>query len=161
MEQEIRTYLKLLEDSLQKKEQQLNVLLYLSNEQKKLLAEEKFSIEKFNELMDQKEPCIEQISTFDYGFEGIYNRLKPVFEKDKAPYQQEIERLQQLIKQITETSVQLKVLEQQNKSHLEMRLQERKKEIKTFKQSNKTVSNYYKNMIGTQTNQSYFMDKKQ
>ena len=161
MEQEVRTYLRLLEDSLQKKEQQLSILLVLSNEQKKLLAEETFSIEKFNEVMDKKEPCIEQISTFDYGFEGIYNRLKPVFEKDKAPYQQEIERLQQLIKRITEASVQLKVLEEQNKSQLEMRLRERKKEIKTFKQSNKTVSSYYKNMAGTQINQSYFMDKKQ
>ena len=161
MEKEVRTYLKLLEDSLQKKEQQLEVLLYLSNEQKRVLSEEPFSMEKFSELMDQKEPCIEQIATFDYGFEGIYNRLKPVFEKDKAPYQQEIERLQQLIKRITEASVQLKALEEQNKSRLEMRLHEHKKEIKTFKQSSKTVSSYYKNMVGTQTNQSYFMDKKQ
>ena len=161
MEKEIKTYLKLLEDSLQKKEHQLSVLLEISNEQKQLLAEETFSMEKFSELMDKKEPCIEQIATFDYGFEGIYNRLKPVLEKDKAPYQQEIERLQQSIKRITEASVQLKALEEQNKNRLEMRLREHKKEIKTFKQSNKTVSNYYKNMTGTNTNQSYFMDKKQ
>ena len=161
MEKEVRTYLKLLEDSLQKKEHQLNILLQISNEQKQLLAEETFSIEKFNELMDKKEPCIEQIATFDYGFEGIYNRLKPVLEKDKALYKQEIERLQQLIKRITEKSVQLKALEEQNKSRFEMRLKEQKKEIKTFKQSRKTVSSYYKNMTGTNTNQSYFMDKKQ
>ena len=160
MEKEVRTYLKLLEDSLQKKEHQLSMLLQISNEQKQVL-EENFSIEKFSELMEKKEPCIEQIATFDYGFEGIYNRLKPVLEKDKAPYKQEIQRLQQSIKRITEASVQLKALEEQNKIRFEMRLKEQKKEIKTFKQSSKTVSSYYKNMAGTQTNQSYFMDKKQ
>ena len=161
MDKEIRTYFKLLEDSLRKKEQQLGILLYLSNEQKKMLSAEDFSMEEFAQLMDKKEPCIEQIANFDYGFEGIYNRLKPVLEQDKAPYQQEIEVLQQYIRRITEASVQLKALEEQNKSRLEMKLREQKKEIKTFKQSNKTVSNYYKNMIGAQTNQSYFMDKKQ
>ena len=160
MEKEVRTYLKLLEDSLQKKEHQLSMLLQISNEQKQVL-EENFSIEKFSELMEKKEPCIEQIATFDYGFEGIYSRLKPVLEKDKTPYQQEIQRLQQSIKRITEASVQLKALEEQNKIRFEMRLKEQKKEIKTFKQSSKTVSSYYKNMAGTQTNQSYFMDKKQ
>ena len=161
MEKEVRTYLKLLEDSLQKKEQQLEILLYLSNEQKRVLSEEPFSLDVFSKLMDQKEPCIEQIATFDYGFEGIYGRLKPVLERDKAPYQQEIERLQQLIKRITEKSVQLKALEEQNRSRFDMRMREQKKEIKTFKQSSKTVSSYYKNMVGTQANQSYFMDKKQ
>ena len=136
MEKEVRTYLKLLEDSLQKKEHQLSMLLQISNEQKQVL-EENFSIEKFSELMEKKEPCIEQIATFDYGFEGIYNRLKPVLEKNKALYQQEIERLQQSIKRITEASVQLKALEEQNKIRFEMRLKEQKKEIKTFKQGSR------------------------
>ena len=54
MEKEIKTYLKLLEDSLQKKEHQLSMLLQISNEQKQVL-EENFSIEKFSELMEKKE----------------------------------------------------------------------------------------------------------
>ena len=161
MEQDIKVYFKLLEQSLYKKEQQLQILLQLSNEQKQLLSAEELDMEKFGELMDKKAPCIEEIGKFDLGFESIYARLKPVLEKDKTPYQKEIQVLQQCIKRITEASVQLKALEQQNKSRLELKLREQKKEIKTFKQSSKSVSNYYKNMIGINAQQSYFMDKKQ
>ncbi len=158
--QEFSTCFKLLEDTIQKKEQLLDALLGLTKEQEAVLSGEKFSMEEFTELMDKKEPYIRKIADFDAGFEAVFAKIKPVMEDYKKAFEPRIRALQQKIKTVLEKGAALCSLEEQNKARLEICLREKKQEIKNFKRSSQTVSSYYKNMSGAVADQSFFMDKK-
>ena len=157
---EFATCFKILEDTIQKKEQYLDELLVLTKGQETVLLMEKFSMDEFEALMEKKEPYIQKISEFDTGFEGIYAKMKESMEAYKKEYEPRIRALQEKIKSVLEKGATLCTLEEQNKARLEYCLRDKKKEIKTFHKSSRTVSNYYKNMSGTVSEQSFFMDKK-
>lgn len=158
--EEFSTCFKVLEDTIQKKEQYLDTLLMFTKEQETVLLQEAFSMEVFSELMDKKEPFIRKISEYDAGFEAVFAKIKPVIEEYKKEFEPRIRALQQKIKAVLEKGAALCALEEQNKSRLEFCLKDKKQEIKNFKRSSQTVSSYYKNMSGSFSDQSFFMDKK-
>lgn len=158
--EEFSTCFKVLEDTIQKKEQYLDTLLMFTKEQETVLLQEAFSMEVFSELMDKKEPFIRKISEYDAGFEAVFAKIKPVIEEYKKEFEPRIRALQQKIKAVLEKGAALCALEEQNKSRLEFCLKDKKQEIKNFKRSSRTVSSYYKNMSGSFSDQSFFMDKK-
>jgi len=80
---EFATCFKVLEDTIQKKEQYLDELMALTKGQETVLLMEKFSMDEFEALMEKKEPYIQKISEFDAGFEGIYAKMKPEMEHYK------------------------------------------------------------------------------
>lgn len=151
---------KVLEDTIQKKEQYLDELLALTKGQESILLMEKFPMEEFSEYMDKKEPYIQKISEFDAGFEAVYDKIKPVIEEYKSEYELRIRAMQQKIKTVLEKGAALCALEEQNRTRMEFCLRDKKQEIKNFKRSNRTVSSYYKNMSGAVSDQSFFMDKR-
>lgn len=157
---EFSTCFKVLEDTIQKKERYLDELLALTKGQESLLLMEKFSMEEFDTFMEKKEPYIAKISEFDAGFEAVYAKMKPSMEDFKKEFEPRIRGLQGKIKTVLEKGAALCTLEEQNKTRLEFCLKEKKQEIKNFKKSSRTVSNYYKNMAGALSDQSFFMDKK-
>lgn len=151
---------KVLENTIEKKEQCLDALLQLTKEQEFILTAEQFSMDEFSALMDKKEPYIGKITEFDSGFEAVFAKIKPVMEEYKTEFEVRIKALQQRIRAVLEKGAALRTLEEQNRGRLEYCLKEKKQEIKSFKKSSRTVSNYYKNMSGTTADQSFFMDKK-
>ena len=157
---EFATCFKVLEDTIQKKEQYLDELMTLTKGQENVLLAEKFSMDEFEALMEKKEPYIQKISEFDAGFEGIYAKMKPVMEIYKKEYEPRIRALQAKIKTVMEKGAALCALEEQNKTRLEHCLKDKKQEIRTFHKNSRTVSSYYKNMAGSVSDQSFFMDKK-
>lgn len=157
---EFSAYFKVLEDTIEKKNKILNELYRLTRDQETLLSGEDFSMEDFMELIEKKSPLIDKVSEFDAGFQGVYDKIKPVMDTYKAEFAPRIKELQKKIKTIMEKGAVLCSLEEQNKLKLEVCLGEKKQEIKNFKRSSQTVSNYYKNMSGSVTDQSFFMDKK-
>lgn len=158
--QEFSTYFKLLEDTIEKKEQYLDALFELTKEQEAVLLREKFSMEEFEGLMDKKDTYIQKVAEFDTGFEAVFAKVKPVIEDYKKAFEPRIKALQQKIKTVLEKGAALCALEEQNKARLEISLRDKKQEIKNFKKSSQTVSSYYKNMSGAVADQSFFMDKK-
>lgn len=157
---EFSTCFKVLEDTIQKKDGYLDEVLLLTKAQEEVLLKEQFSMDDFTALMDKKEPYILKISEFDAGFEGVYAKMKPEMETYKKEFEPRIRQLQSMIKRVLEKGAALCTLEEQNKSRLDYCLKDKKQEIKNFKRSSQTVSNYYKNMSGSVTDQSFFMDKK-
>jgi len=157
---EFGTCFKVLEDTIQKKEQYLDELMSLTKGQETVLLMEKFSMDEFEALMEKKEPFIQKISEFDTGFEGIYAKMKPVMESYKMEYEPRIRVLQAKIKTVLEKGAALCALEEQNRTRLEYCLKDKKQEIRNFNKSSRTVSSYYRNMAGAVSDQSFFMDKK-
>jgi len=158
--EEFSTCFKVLENTIEKKELYLDELLQLTKEQEFVLLAESFSMDEFTVLMEKKESYINKIAEFDAGFEGVFVRIKPVIESYKMEYESRIKALQQRIRAVLEKGAALCTLEEQNKQRLEYCLRDKKQEIKNFKRSSQTVSNYYKNMSGSVADQSFFMDKK-
>lgn len=154
------TCFKVLEDTIQKKEQYLDELLALTKEQETILLAEKFSMDAFDALMEKKDPYIKKISEFDAGFESVYARMRPEMENYKKEFEPRIRALQGKIKSVLEKGAALCTAEEQNRTRLEYCLKDKKQEIKNFKKSSSTVSSYYKNMAGALSDQSFFMDKK-
>lgn len=158
--EEFSTCFKVLEDTIQRKEQYLDALLGFTKEQETVLLREKFSMDEFSALMDKKEPYIKKIAEFDAGFEAVFAKIKPVMETYKKEFEPRIRALQLKIKSVLEKGAALCALEEQNKTRLEFCFKDKKQEIKNFKRSSQTVSSYYKNMSGALSDQSFFMDKK-
>ena len=159
-EKEKETYLALLEDSLIKKSSILDQLMELTKEQEMIIRAESINEERFNYIIDQKEVLIEKLLSFDNGFEQIYQHIKDELSKNKDRYQKEIQRLQELIAGITDKSVALQAAERRNKVKLDAYLATKKESIRSFKISNQTATNYYKNLTGQHQGQAYFFDQK-
>ncbi len=158
--QMISTYLQMLNSSLKRKVAILEQILTFTEEQNLSFANEKTTIEIMEQCVLKKEPLIHQLNEMDAGFDSVYSKIKEIVQQDKNIYKDEIGQLQQSIVKVTELSIKIQTLEQNNKLKFEVYSRNKKQEIKQFKVSNKTVSSYYKNMTGKTQGQSYFYDKK-
>lgn len=155
------TYIKILLDSMKKKERIMQYLLGETKEQKQILLVEPFDIDNFEKSMERKELLIEQLNQLDDGFEIMYQRVKEELSKKRETYQTEIIELKKLISSVTDIGVKIQALEQRNKRSMEQCLIKQKQEIKQVKISNQTATKYYNNMANQyQNNQSYFLDRK-
>lgn len=157
MEQE---YLNILITSLRKKSSILRELLGKTEEQKALLTDETFSETAFMELTEEKTVLLENLNQQDEGFEGLYQRVAPILQGKKALYKEEIQTMQQLIREITDLSVAVQSLETRNRAGLELYLRNKRTEIRQVKRSRSAAANYYNTMSKMNLTDPQFMDKK-
>lgn len=154
------TYVQILINTLIKKNNLLDRLIEITSLQEEYIAAESFEMDKFEQSLSEKESMIEQLNQLDDGFEKVYDHVKDEICNNEMQYKEEIYRLKELIKRVTEKSVKIQTAEMRNKSKLETYIAIKKKEIKNFKLSSQTAANYYKNTTNQQNGQSYFLDKK-
>ncbi len=155
-----RSYVDILEKTLESKLQYLRGLMEATGQQEVLIRKEEIDSDSFVACISRKEELLTKIEAADDGFEAIYSRVKVELEEHGDVYREEIPRLQKLITQITEESVALQASEQRNHNQMQAYFARKKKEIKDFHVNNKTVSNYYRNMADKHQGQSYFLDSK-
>ena len=155
-----KTYINMLIDILVKKKTIMEKLLERTLYQKILLEDADLKMDDFEAVLPVKDELIKSLTDADHGFDDIYAKVEAELHINKNQYKQEITTLQQLIKDITDKSVKLQALEQNNRDRLELYLTQKKLEFKNFKISNKTANSYYKNMSGSNSGESYFMDKR-
>ncbi|WP_033168602.1 flagellar export chaperone FlgN [Clostridium sp. KNHs205] len=154
-------YLNVLIDTLRKKEELLNTLIELTKEQDSILAESKFSLDRFDSIMQDKDKVINQLNQVENGFEVIYQRVEKELPANKEQIKREILEIQKLIRNITDKSMTIQALESKNKEKLIMQLAGRRQEIRSFKATNLAADRYHQNMANQhQEGQSYFLDKK-
>lgn len=154
------TYIKILTDTLSKKSKLLDELIELNKEQENMLTSFEVNIESFDDTINKKEILIVQLNQLDDGFEMIYARVQDEIKHNALNYKYEIVVLQEFIKNIMEKSMNLQIMEKSIKLKWETYLMKQKQEIKNYKISSQTVSNYYKNMMNEYQGESYFLDKK-
>jgi len=162
MEQETQKepYIALLEDSLEKKCKLLDSLYESSKEQETLFNEDNINEELFNRIIEDKDKLIQIIIKLDAGFELIYQRVKDELSINPTKYKNEIMKIQSLVSDVTDKGIQLQVIEKRNKLKIEDYFRTKRKDIKDFKISNQSATNYYKNMADQNQQQAYFFDKK-
>lgn len=160
MGEDIISYIKILSESLEKKDKLLNQIIELTREQEAILNASDFDVTAFDMTMDAKQNLIEQLEQLDSGFENIYNRIKDEIVLNKEKYQSYIISMQNTIGNLTKKSVIIKALEEQNKIKVQTCLANQRQQIKQIKKSSQTAASYYKNMADQHHDQSYFLDKK-
>lgn len=161
MENDIAVYVTALEDSLQSKEQVLQNLLRLTEEQRLVLEQEQVDADAFDNLLEEKEVYIKKLEELDQGFEKLFQRIGTAIKAEKERYKAQILRMQELIRKITECSMKIQMAEKQNRELFDAFMSGKRREIRDFKVSNKTAVSYYQNMANQHHEwQSYFMDKK-
>ena len=101
------------------------------------------------------------MTELDKGFDSVFKKVGIYLSQNKYAYQSRILEMQNLIRSITDVSVELQSLEQQNKNFFNKFLREKRHEISSFKTSNKVAVSYYQNMSNQHREwQSHFLDQR-
>lgn len=154
------SYIDILQQSLEKKSKILDQIMEENRKHAEIAAAEKFDPEAFDVVFDRKDQLLEELDQLDRGFSTVYARVKDELIKNKDAYREQIVRLQQLISEITDKSMDIQATEKRNQETLMNRMDSVKKEIYQAKNTKNIAANYYKNMNGLGYVEPQFMDKK-
>lgn len=162
MNNDVTVYVNVLKDSLVQKKQVLEKLEELTAKQEQIVSKDEIAMDDFEACMEDKETYIERLMQLERGFEHIYERVSEEIKAEPDKYKADILQMQELIRQITELSTRIQVLEKQNKAKMDNYFKEQRKEIRGARQNTKVADSYYQNMANQPgMSASRFMDKKQ
>ena len=157
-------YVTVLSDSLKKKFEILKEIFELTKEQNNILSEqniEKVDIDAFDHIVDRKTVLLVEMQKLDDGFDSIYKKVGSFLSENKENYKTVILEMQNLIRVITDTGMQIQHLEMQNKTKFNTFIRNKRHEINDFKRSNMVATSYYQNMSNQHREwQSHFLDQK-
>ena len=156
----MENYLDILEGSLQKKLKVLEEIAVYNQEQEQLLKKESVPLEELDENMNHKDELIQKLTVLDEGFETLYERIKEQLLAGKDDYKEQINKLQQLISQITEKGVSIQAQEARNKKLIEDYFKKERSQLRQNRQSSKAAYNYYKSVNNTNVVMPQMMDQK-
>ena len=153
-------YIAILKSSLDKK---INILEQISvkNEEQKVLAlADKFDIDKFDVIYEEKGKLIAELNLLDSGFQSVFDRVKDALETDKDKYKEDILTLKRLVTRITELSMEIQASEARNKELMEKSTYNLKQDVKTARATNRAAIDYYHSMAKLNVVDPQFLDKK-
>ena len=110
------TYVAMLKDILVQKKKVTEEILWVTLEQETTLAPELEDMDRFDALMEKKEPLLTKLEQLDTGFSDIYAKVQATLSGQKEAYKEEILAMQKLITEVTEISVKIQALEERNQS---------------------------------------------
>ena len=109
--------------------------------------------------MEEKSACIDILNSLDEGFQSVYDRVRDDIQMYKQNYKNDIQRLQELIREVSSLSATIQAQESRNKVQIERKFRQLREETKTAKRSVSMANKYYQNMSRV-SNEPQFMDKK-
>ena len=153
-------YVVMLRESLQKKASILRDIIILNEEQKTILEDENATPDEFESNVNSKDELVQQIVALDDGFEGIFKKVEREFTINKEAYVDEIHRMQDLIREITDLSERVQAQERVNSNLAREKFSSIRAQVRKVRQGQKAVSNYYNNMMQTNYYDPQFFDNK-
>lgn len=154
-------YLKVLEESLEKKLQILQQLQEYSEEQQKVFQAPTVDLEKFDEYVDKKDKLIEELTILDNGFETLYRNVSQELEGNREKYAAQIKQLQELVTRVTEKSVSIQAQEARNKKLVDDFFRRERANLAQSRKTSKAAFDYYRSMSNTNVQSPQFLDNKQ
>lgn len=153
-------YVKMLCSLLEKKASVMKEIISVTKRQEDIIQQSVVDWDAFDETLEQKEKLIDQINELDLGFDRIYQKVSEEMKLRKYLYADQIKKMQEYIKYLTDTSVAVQAQEQRNKLRMDQCFKMRRQEIKLRKEGQKTAAKYYNNMSSGYDSNSMYMDKK-
>lgn len=154
------TYVNIMIQSLHKKVKVLEEIKSLNQLQKALLEDERSSVDDFDKTVEDKSACIKQLEQLDDGFDSLFAKVKEALNEDKEAYADRIRTMQELIRQITDLSMELQAQESRNKDLMTRKFVSIKERAKVVRTNTKVANQYYKNMMNLHYVDPQFMDNK-
>lgn len=136
------TYITALAESLEKKIKILEEIHSKDEEQLKLIKAPDFSFDAYDANAEEKSVLIYKLTKLDEGFELTYEKVREELDINRAKYADEIKKIQDLIRKITELDVTIKAEEQRNKTALEAMFKSEKDKIKAQRSGAKAMKSY-------------------
>lgn len=155
-----KEYIVALRESLEKKLKIMEETYSLCKIQSEVLDGTPVDFDRFDQLVDEKDICIDKITKLDEGFELVYQRVQDELASNKDAYSSEIKKMQELISKITDFTTKIMALEERNKNKVSSALSNERQFIKEGRRSVNVAMNYYNGMTGMGIPESRFMDKK-
>lgn len=156
----VQSYLEIMLQSLEKKENVLDNIIELNKEQRIALENPELSPNEFDAIVEAKGHLIEQLDLLDSGFEKLFERVKEELNGHKDEHASEIRAMQEHIRNITDKSVEIQAQESRNKDLMTKKFTMIKEQAKTFRTSNKVANQYKQNMDKLNFVAPQFMDNK-
>ena len=154
------TYLDIMQQSLEKKIVVLERIIELNQEQRIGLENPELDPDQFDEIVEAKQEMIHQLERLDSGFEKLFENVKNELADKKEQYADRIKKMQELIKDITDRSVEIQAQEQRNMDLMTKKFAAIRQKAKSVRTSNKVASQYYKSMAKLNYVDPQFMDDK-
>jgi flagellar biosynthesis/type III secretory pathway chaperone len=152
--------LNVLAESLDVKLDVLSKIQEYTNKQKAVFEEETPNMEKFDNLVDEKDVLVDKLISLDEGFERLYQEVSDELNNNRSKYSAQIRLLQDKISAITDISSSIQAQEARNKKMIEEYFTKERQSIKKGRISSKAAYDYYKNMSGMNLQSPGFMDSK-
>ena len=156
----VQSYLEIMLQSLEKKENVLDNIIELNKEQRIALENPELSPDEFDAIVEAKGHLIDQLDLLDSGFEKLFERVKEELNGHKDEHASEIIAMQEHIRSITDKSVEIQAQESRNKDLMTKKFTMIKEQARTFRTSNKVANQYKQNMDKLNFVEPQFMDNK-
>lgn len=153
-------YLTLLEESLRSKLQVLDEIQQYNLRQQEIFQAEEVDIDRFDEYVEEKGNLIDKLNSLDNGFESLYAKVSKQLSENRDQYKDQIKLLQELVTQVTESSVSIQAQEARNKKLIEDFFRKTREDLGMGRKSSKAAYDYYKNMSKSAVVLPQFMDSK-
>lgn len=155
-----REYLDVLIQSLRKKLVLLNRISILNQDQRAILQDEQAAPDAFDINVRDKADLIDQIVALDAGFDEVYAHIKELMERDHSAYEDQLNEMRRLIRQVMAEDASVRAEEQRNYELAQKKFASVKKQVREVKASQKMVNSYYQSMMNHKPGDAMFLDNK-
>ena len=140
------TYIAIMLQSLKKKEQVLDEIIRLDDQQKDTLTDPECPFDVFDETVEAKSACIDQLNQLDSGFEKLYAQVAEELDQNREDYAKEIRDMQQYIRRVTDKSVKIQAQEARNKQLMKEKFSTVQKQATDVRKNSRAITGYYNSM---------------
>lgn len=140
------TYIAIMLQSLKKKEQVLDEIIRLDDQQKDTLTDPECPFDVFDETVETKSACIDQLNQLDSGFEKLYAQVAEELDQNREDYAKEIRDMQQCIRRVTDKSVKIQAQEARNKQLMKEKFSTVQKQATDVRKNSRAITGYYNSM---------------
>ena len=140
------TYIAIMLQSLKKKEQVLDEIIRLDDQQKDTLTDPECPFDVFDETVEAKSACIDQLNQLDSGFEKLYAQVAEELDQNREDYAKEIRDMQQCIRRVTDKSVKIQAQEARNKQLMKEKFSTVQKQATDVRKNSRAITGYYNSM---------------
>lgn len=140
------TYIEIMLQSLRKKEQVLDEIVRLDDIQKETLTDPERTFEEFDDTVEKKSACIEQLNQLDSGFEKLYDQVRQELDENRSAHAEAICQMQQCIRSVTDKSVKIQAQEARNKQLMKEKFSTVQKQATDVRKNSRAITGYYNSM---------------
>ena len=152
-------YMDMMEDSLRKKIEVMQKIEKLNLRQMEILEDQQhMDSDGFDDCVRQKGDLIDELTILNDGFDSLFAKVGEEIEGHKEDYKEQIQRMQALIREITDLSNTLEVEERKNKNLADYYFSSLRKEMKSGRQTAAAALNYHNIMNKAENVAPQFFD---